>query len=58
LRHTHASYLLYCGVKMEYISKRLGHKNSSITRNVYAHMIKEDQRQEDERTLKALSQVN
>lgn len=58
LRHTHASYLLYCGVKMEYISKRLGHKNSSITRNVYAHMIKEDQQQEDERTLKALSQVN
>ncbi|CAL6983818.1 protein of unknown function [Lactiplantibacillus plantarum] len=43
---------------MEYISKRLGHKNSSITRNVYAHMIKEDQRQEDKRTLKALSQVN
>lgn len=58
LRHTHASYLLYCGVKMEYISKRLGHKNSSITRNIYAHIIKEDQHQEDIRTLSALSQMN
>lgn len=55
LRHTHASYLLYCGVKMEYISKRLGHKNSTITRNVYAHLMKEDQHQEENRTLKALS---
>ncbi len=58
LRHTHASYLLYKGVKMEYISKRLGHKNSSITRNIYAHLIKEDQQQEDTRTLDALSQIN
>lgn len=58
LRHTHASYLLYQGVKMEYISKRLGHKNSSITRNVYAHIIQEDQQQEDKRTLHALSQIN
>ncbi|WP_288530236.1 tyrosine-type recombinase/integrase [uncultured Secundilactobacillus sp.] len=55
LRHTHASYLLYSGVKMEYISKRLGHKNSSITRNVYAHLIQEDQQQEDDLTLSALS---
>ncbi len=58
LRHTHASYLLYCGVKMEYISKRLGHKNSSITRNVYAHLMQEDQAQEDSRTINALRKIN
>lgn len=55
LRHTHASYLLYFGVKMEYISKRLGHKNSTITRNIYAHLMKEDQHQEENRTIEALS---
>jgi len=58
LRHTHASYLLYKGVKMEYISKRLGHKNSSITRNVYAHLIAEDQKQEDSIALSALARFN
>ncbi|VDG24189.1 tyrosine-type recombinase/integrase [Lactiplantibacillus mudanjiangensis] len=57
LRHTHASYLLYKGVKMEYISKRLGHKNSSITRNVYAHLMQEDQKQEDTRTINALTNL-
>ena len=58
LRHTHASSLLYCGVKMEYISKRLGHKNSSITRNVYAHLLTEDQKQEESRTLNALAKFS
>ncbi|VDG20670.1 prophage Lp2 protein 2, integrase [Lactobacillus plantarum subsp. plantarum ST-III] [Lactiplantibacillus mudanjiangensis] len=58
LRHTHASYLLYRGVKMEYISKRLGHKNSSITRNVYAHLMQEDQEQEDALTISALAELN
>lgn len=58
LRHTHASYLLYKGVKMEYISKRLGHANTSITRNVYAHLIKEDQEAEQDLTRKVMEELN
>lgn len=58
LRHTHASYLLYSGVKMEYISKRLGHKNTAITRNIYAHLLEADQSIEDDRTLTALTKIN
>lgn len=58
LRHTHASYLLYKGVKMEYISKRLGHSNTSITRNVYAHLIKEDQKAEQNLTRKVMDELS
>lgn len=57
LRHTHASYLLYKGVKMEYISQRLGHSNTSITRNVYAHLIKEDQEAEQNLTRKVMEEL-
>ncbi|MDF7668505.1 site-specific integrase [Lactobacillus sp. ESL0703] len=41
LRHTHTSILLYEGVDLYAVSKRLGHSNMSITAKVYAHMIDE-----------------
>ncbi|WEV51634.1 tyrosine-type recombinase/integrase [Lactobacillus sp. ESL0731] len=41
LRHTHTSILLYEGVDLYAISKRLGHSNMSITATFYAHMIDE-----------------
>ena len=41
LRHTHASILLYSGVSINAISKRLGHSKISITQDVYLHIIKE-----------------
>lgn len=41
LRHSHASYLWYKGVSIEGISKRLGHKDVTITLHVYAHMVEE-----------------
>ncbi|MCT3044813.1 hypothetical protein EFN38_08040, partial [Leuconostoc mesenteroides] len=37
----HASYLWYKGVSIEGISKRLGHKDVTITLHVYAHMVEE-----------------
>lgn len=40
LRHSHASYLIHLGVPITTISRRLGHKNSSITLQVYSHMYK------------------
>lgn len=41
LRHTHASLLILNGVNMAYISKRLGHKNISITSDTYSHVLEE-----------------
>ncbi|MCY9807492.1 tyrosine-type recombinase/integrase [Lentilactobacillus senioris] len=58
LRHTHASYLLYQGVKMEYISKRLGHRNSNVTRKIYAHLIKEDEDAESEKAISVLRKLS
>lgn len=38
LRHTHASLLLAEGVSIDTISRRLGHENSKITRDIYLHV--------------------
>ena len=40
LRHSHASYLIHRGIPITTISHRLGHKNSSITLQVYSHLYK------------------
>jgi integrase len=39
LRHTHASTLIRMGVDILTISRRLGHSKSSITLDVYGHLI-------------------
>ncbi|WP_088815678.1 MULTISPECIES: site-specific integrase [Listeria] len=41
LRHTHASILLYRGVNIKYISRRLGHKDIITTLQTYSHIIDE-----------------
>ncbi len=40
LRHTHASLLMAQGVSIDTISRRLGHENSSITKEIYLHVTK------------------
>ncbi|MBG9783562.1 site-specific integrase [Shouchella lehensis] len=40
LRHTHTSLLAEAGVSLEEIMERLGHKNDSVTRDVYLHVTK------------------
>ncbi|MBP2056967.1 integrase [Lactobacillus colini] len=47
LRHTHASLLLFNGVQLYAISKRLGHSNMLVTAKIYSHMIDEFKAQED-----------
>jgi len=42
LRHTHATLLLRDGVPVHIVAKRLGHKDPSVTLNVYADAIPED----------------
>lgn len=41
LRHTHASILLYEGVSVASVARRLGHSNMSTTQKVYLHVITE-----------------
>ncbi len=41
LRHTHASVLLFSGVSVASVSRRLGHSSIATTQKVYLHIIKE-----------------
>jgi integrase len=41
LRHSHASMLAREGVPLEQISRRLGHSDSRITKEIYLHQMKE-----------------
>jgi integrase len=43
LRHLHASLMLSKHVPITVVSKRLGHANSQITLDVYAHAMKNDE---------------
>ncbi len=47
LRHTHASLLMEQGVPVESISRRLGHTNSKITREIYLHVTKKLEEREN-----------
>ena len=38
-RHTHASHLLAAGVNVVEVSRRIGHKRTSVTLDVYGHAI-------------------
>lgn len=41
LRHTHASMLLYKGVNIKYLSRRLGHTDITTTLQTYSHVLDE-----------------
>lgn len=43
-RHSHATLLLNKNIPLSTISKRLGHKNTSTTLDIYAHFIEEDEK--------------
>lgn len=54
LRHSHGSYLLSQGVKVDYVSKRLGHKNMAITLKIYAHVLERVQNEEAQKAVRVL----
>lgn len=54
LRHSHVSYLLARGVDINYISHRLGHSDITVTLRVYAHLLKQTERQQVQATIRAL----
>lgn len=55
LRHTHCSYLISKGLPIEYISKRLGHSNISITLNFYAHLLDEHREKQGDKVREIFS---
>nr|WP_241433293.1 tyrosine-type recombinase/integrase [Listeria grandensis] len=46
LRHSHASILLYRGINIKYISRRLDHKDIITTLQIYSHIIDELEQKE------------
>lgn len=57
LRHTHVAYLLYQGVDIYTISKRLGHAKTSTTIDVYAYLIAELEAKSNAQIVKMLDEL-
>ena len=58
LRHSHVSYLLYKGLSLEYVAKRVGHIDTTTTQKVYAHLLKEQEHSEDKKAIDILSPMS
>ncbi len=57
IRHTHVGYLIYKGVDIYAISKRLGHSNLSITLDTYANLLDEYKDKENKKIVGLLDQL-
>ena len=55
-RHSHASNLIADGVNIVAVSKRLGHKDISITLNTYNHLFEKNNEELIKKTGKIFSQ--
>lgn len=55
LRHTHASLLLYAGVSVASVAKRLGHANITTTETTYLHIIRELEAKDGDKVIQFLS---
>lgn len=58
LRHTHASILLYKGVSVLSVSRRLGHSNITTTQSTYLHIIKELESQDQDKIISILNSAS
>ncbi|MBE5067290.1 site-specific integrase [Ligilactobacillus salivarius] len=57
LQHTHASLLLFQGVSVLSVSRRLGHANITTTQETYLHIIKELETKDNRKILKHLKEL-
>ncbi|TPR53842.1 site-specific integrase [Metamycoplasma neophronis] len=55
LRHTHASLLLFAGVSVASVAKRLGHSSMSTTQKVYLHIIQELENKDIDLVMRSLA---
>ena len=57
LRHTHASLLLFAGVSVASVSRRLGHASMTTTQETYLHVIRELENQDVDIVMRSLSSL-
>lgn len=57
LRHTHASLLLFAGVSIASVAKRLGHASMTTTQKTYLHIIHELENKDIDIVMRALSNL-
>lgn len=57
LRHTHASLLLFAGVSMASVARRLGHSSMTTTQKTYLHIIHELENQDTDLIIRSLSRL-
>ena len=55
LRHTHASLLLFAGVSIASVAKRLGHASMNTTQKTYLHIIQELENKDIDLVMRSLS---
>ncbi len=55
LRHTHASLLLFAGVSIASVAKRLGHASMTTTQKTYLHVIQELENKDTDLVMKSIS---
>ena len=55
LRHSHASALIFAGVSIASIAKRLGHSSVTTTQETYLHIIQELENQDCEKIMQYLT---
>ncbi|SES20909.1 Phage integrase family protein [Butyrivibrio fibrisolvens] len=58
LRHTHASLLLFAGVSVASVARRLGHSNISTTQKTYIHIIQELESKDIDIIMRSLSNLS
>lgn len=55
LRHTHASLLLFAGVSIASVARRLGHSSMNTTQKIYLHIIQELENRDVDLVMRSLS---
>ena len=58
LRHTHASLLLFAGVSIASVARRLGHASMTTTQKTYLHIIQELENKDVDLVMRSLSGLN
>lgn len=58
LRHTHASLLLFAGVSIASVARRLGHASMTTTQKTYLHIIQELENQDVDLVMRSLSSLS
>lgn len=58
LRHTHASLLLFAGVTIASVARRLGHASMTTTQKTYLHVIQELESKDVDLVMRSMSALN